>query len=63
MELPIVVAVLVVGALVLARLPWRPRGRRPRTAEEALEERELAAERDRLRTDAIRAGDRYNVRG
>ena len=54
-------AVLLVVAVILAVLVWRPyRGRR-RTPEEALEADALRREQDRTVTDAIYNENRYNI--
>ena len=56
----IVVVVLVV--LILSALVWSAPRRRPRNADEALDDAALRAEQDRVRTDAIYGSDRYHTR-
>ena len=52
------IAVIALALVLLSALVWRPRMRRPRTPEEAVEMLALKAEQDRTRTSAIEGADR-----
>jgi hypothetical protein len=54
--------VVVLVVLILSALVWRAPRRRPRNADEALDDAALRAEQDRVRTDAIYGSDRYHTR-
>jgi hypothetical protein len=56
------IIVAAIAAISLVALLLASRLRRGRSPEELLEEQAMQAERDRARTEAIHASDRYNTR-